>query len=64
MDSSEYGIHLRVQLFNSVTKIYIPDGALKACLHMDFKTSVQLQRPKNVSKTFETHGPPRGRSFR
>ena len=29
---------------------------------MMFKTSVQLQRYKNVSKTFETHGPPRGRS--
>ena len=31
---SEYGIHLRVQLFNSVTKISIPDGAIKACLHI------------------------------
>ena len=31
---------------------------------MDFKTSVQLQLSRNVSKTFEAHGPPRGRSFR
>ena len=32
--------------------------------NMDFKTSVQLQLSKNVSKTFEAHGPPRDRSFR
>ena len=31
--------------------------------NMDFKTSVQLQLSKNVSKTFEAHVPPRGRSF-
>ena len=33
-------------------------------VNMDCKTSVQLQHSKIVSKLFEAHGPPRGRSFR
>ena len=30
--------------------------------NMDFKASVQLQRSRSVSKIFEAHGTPRGRS--
>ena len=55
MDFSEYGIFLWVQLFHSVTKVWIPNGDIKTCLHiftanMDFNTSAQLQRSKTFLK--------------
>ena len=53
MDFSEYGIHLRVQLFNSVTKIYIPDGGIKTCLHISpLVWCLRHRFSYNVLKTF------------
>ena len=68
MDFSEYGIHLWVQLFKSVTKIQIPDGGVKTRLHVSPLIYILRNRLSyNLLKTFltfEAHGPPRGRSFR
>ena len=51
MDFSEYGIHL--QLFNSVTKIQIPDGGINTCLHSSQLVWCLRNRfSYNVLKTF------------
>ena len=53
MDFSEYGIHLWVQLFHSVTKIKIPNGGIKTCLYISPLIWILRHRfSYNVLKTF------------